>query len=119
MKALADILLHYLNNQEPDIYAKVYERTQDAVLCFEGGRELNRQYWEKLVTKVVTRVGCKMFVPYPLRAGMEYIVAQGISTTINGKKEVIYQLKRTVSAIAKKVGIAISDGTEIVTLAMV
>ncbi|MFR8861270.1 MAG: hypothetical protein ACLVH0_04325 [Coprococcus eutactus] len=31
-----------------------------------SGRELNRTYWDKLVNKVVLRMGSKMFLPYPI-----------------------------------------------------
>lgn len=91
----ADILLYYLNNDSQITYAKVYERTCDAVICYTGergklldtlqrfhyggievpagllensGRELNAVYQEKLAGKVIFRYARKLFLPYQLRA---------------------------------------------------
>ncbi|MDD3339010.1 MAG: heavy metal translocating P-type ATPase [Lachnospiraceae bacterium] len=90
----ADVLLYYLYDQVFVTSAKVYERTGDAVIeyvgerqpvidvlrAFDGndekvaalvpehtGRELNAQYQEKLIQKVVLRVGRKLFLPAPLQ----------------------------------------------------
>lgn len=90
----ADILNYYLNGLDIVESAKVNERVQDAVICYDGdrntlihalqrfqydaadvpdtylqntGRELNSQYQEKLVTKAVLRAAGKLFVPYPFR----------------------------------------------------
>lgn len=90
----ADQFLYYLNNLEQVTEAKVYERTADASVFYTGerkllleaiskfryedvdvpeavmetsGRELNREYKEKLIQKVVLRVAGKMFLPYPVR----------------------------------------------------
>lgn len=98
--AQADILLYYLQNLESVNYAKVYERTADATICFTGnrqeiiiaiqkfsyercvvpegivenfGREMNAHYQEKLVEKVVTRCMGKMFLPVPIRTGIAII----------------------------------------------
>lgn len=116
----ADTLYYYLSSQKFVTSAKVHERTQDAVICYVGGRdqliaslrrfhyetaqvpeaflqnsgrELNEQYKEKLVNKVVFRMGSKLFLPYPVRAGIatvksvKYIWA-GIKTLAKGKLEV-------------------------------
>ncbi|MCH1984498.1 heavy metal translocating P-type ATPase [Ruminococcus sp. OA3] len=91
----ADILLYYLHNLKYVTFAKVYERTQDAVIHYVGGRdetvdslkkfqyrdvkvpkgliensgrELNAKYWEKLTNKVILRVGNKLLLPYPVQA---------------------------------------------------
>ena len=91
----ADILLHYLQKLDGVTEAKVYERTQDAVICYRGdraavlkglqsfrydrvevpegliensGREMNARYQEKLVMKVLLRFASKLFVPWSLRA---------------------------------------------------
>lgn len=91
----ADTLLYYLHSLENVTEAKVYERTADASVCYSGerqeiinalrrfryeaveipeavlansGRELNAYYQEKLVNKVILRIGGKLFVPYPVRA---------------------------------------------------
>ena len=89
----ADTLLYYLNDLSCVTYAKVYERTCDAVISYTGSREqiieklqqfryetvilptgllenssreLNAVYEEKLIQKVIIR-GLKQFViPYPL-----------------------------------------------------
>lgn len=93
----ADTLLYYLHNLSHVTYAKVRERTQDAVITYIGdreeiiealrnfkyeaakppraliensGRELNARYWEQLVNKVVLRIGNKLFFPYPLQAAI-------------------------------------------------
>lgn len=116
----ADILCYYLNSLPAVTSAKVYDRTQDAVICYEGerdqivdalknfqyqdtevpesylqssGRELNSIYFEKLVNKVVLRVGSKLFLPYPVRVvittakSLKYIW-HGIKTLVKGKIEV-------------------------------
>lgn len=101
-------------------FSEVNERLQDAVVCYVGnreemietlrhfsyqkvdvpetflqnsGRELNRTYWDKLVNKVVLRMGSKMFLPYPIRAGItvvrsvKYLWA-GVSALAKGRIEV-------------------------------
>lgn len=77
----AETLLYYLQNQNQVSFAKVYDRTGDAVICYEGeraavirmiqlfhyeevelptgllessGRALNNEYQEKLISKVFT-----------------------------------------------------------------
>lgn len=91
----ADIFLYYLNTLPNVKSAKVYERTSDACIIFDGGRdqlignlkrfhygdvkvpegliensgrELNAEYQEKLIEKCILRFGSKLFVPYSLRA---------------------------------------------------
>lgn len=91
----ADKLLYYLYNLKYVTSAKVYERTADASICYIGdraniiealktfsyesvnppvallensGRELNSQYQEKLLDKVIFRIVSRLFIPYPLRA---------------------------------------------------
>lgn len=116
----ADTLYFYLTSQKLVTSVKVYGRTQDVVICYAGsredilellkrfryenaevpeaflqnsGRELNEKYWEKLVGRLVLRMGSKMFVPYPVRTAlitvksMKYIW-QGIKTLAKGKIEV-------------------------------
>lgn len=116
----ADILQYYLSNLALVTEAKVQERTQDAVICYEGSREdilkalkrfryetaevpehylqnssreLNSEYWEKLVTKVVLRAGSKLFVPYSVRSMIAVLksvkyIRLGIRTLAKGKIEV-------------------------------
>jgi len=91
----ADTLLYYLQSLPGTKSAKVYERTGDAVVCYEmrreellealygfqyedvsmpdsfletSGRALHARYQEKLVDKVLFHCAAKLFVPYPLRA---------------------------------------------------
>ena len=116
----ADILQYYLLQQAPVTAAKVYERNQDAAICYTGkreevirilqrfsfdeslvpehvwqnsGRETNRGYWDKIVWKVVLRIGSKIFLPIPVRCvfttckSAKYIW-KGICTLGKGKIEV-------------------------------
>ena len=93
--AQADTLLYYLQNQDQVTFAKVYERTADAVIEYVGersdiimslrkfhysevevpaeviqnsGRKMNADYQEKLVTKVALHYASKWFLPCPVRA---------------------------------------------------
>lgn len=116
----ADILQYYLSNQKYITTVKVYERNQDVSICYTGnrdavievlqkfsyktatvpdhiwqnsGREVNRQYWDKLVQHVALRVGSQMFLPVPVRStvavckSMKYIW-NGLRTICKGKIEV-------------------------------
>lgn len=116
----ADILLYYLVNLENVTKAKVYERTQDAVLYYEkerreiikalqkfgydrgtvpeglterSGRQMNAEYQEKLLMKVVMRFGGKFLIPAPVRAvwtgvrSLKYL-QQGIVSLKKGRLEV-------------------------------
>lgn len=58
-----------------------------------SGRELNNYYKEKLINRVVLRVGNKLFVPLPIRAGITIVksfkyIWEGIRTLVKGKIEV-------------------------------
>ena len=90
----ADQLEYFLTNLEGVITAKVVERNQDAVISFWGsreeilkavqgfsyekaeapesylqnsGREMNGEYWEKMVNHVVLHYGKRIFLPLPIR----------------------------------------------------
>ncbi|WP_270425559.1 heavy metal translocating P-type ATPase [Blautia intestinalis] len=90
----ADQLEYFLANLEQVTAAKVVERNQDAVISFSGnreeilkavqgfsyekaeapesylqnsGREMNGEYWEKVVNHVVLHYGKKIFFPLPIR----------------------------------------------------
>lgn len=90
----AETLLYYLQNQNQVSFAKVYDRTGDAVICYEGeraavirmiqlfhyeevelptgllessGRALNNEYQEKLISKVIYHFGRKWLLPAPIR----------------------------------------------------
>ncbi len=89
----ADMLLYYIYTFEGVKSAKIYERTADGVICYEGergdvikhltafsfenkelmnlvpentGRELMAVYKEKLITKVTVHYLCKLLLPLPL-----------------------------------------------------
>ena len=116
----ADILLYYLVNLENVTKAKVYERPQDAVIYYEkdrreiikalqkfgydrvtvpegltehSGRQMNAEYQEKLLMKVVMRFGGKLLIPAPVRAvwtgvrSLKYL-QQGIASLKKGRLEV-------------------------------
>ena len=90
----ADQLEYFLTNLEGVTAAKVVERNQAAVISFSGnreeilkavqgfsyekaeapesylqnsGREMNGEYWEKMVNHVVLHYGKKIFLPLPIR----------------------------------------------------
>ena len=90
----ADQLEYFLTNLEGVTAAKVVERNQDAVISFWGsreeilkavqgfsyekaeapesylqnsGREMNGEYWEKMVNHVLLHYGKKIFFPLPIR----------------------------------------------------
>lgn len=90
----ADQLEYFLTNLEGVTAAKVVERNQDVVISFSGnreeilkavqgfsyekaeapesylqnsGREMNGEYWEKMVNHVVLHYGKKIFLPLPIR----------------------------------------------------
>ena len=116
----ADLFQYYLEELPQVTKAVVYERTADAVICYQGerstllkkvaayrckdvkvpdgmlehsGRELNSQYQEKLVNKVLFHYGRKVFLPAPIAAAytgfcsIKYIW-KGIQTLAKGKIEV-------------------------------
>ncbi|MGI6006328.1 MAG: heavy metal translocating P-type ATPase [Ruminococcus sp.] len=124
----ADTLLYYLHNQKNVTFAKVYERTKDAVICYSGyrteiidalrefqyskvevpenviqnsGRELNARYQEKLIRKVAFRIAGKILVPYPVRA-----VWVGI-------RSLKYIWKGLSSLKKRRLDVAVLDGTAI------
>lgn len=90
----ADTLEYYLSNNKMVTSVKVRERLQDATISYIGarediiklltsfkynnvevpdvylqnsGRELNREYWDKLVNKVFLYGANKIFLPNPIR----------------------------------------------------
>lgn len=124
----ADTLLYFLHSNKYVTFAKVYERTGDAVISYIGdraeiirtlqqfsyekvdvpagviensGRELNAKYQEKLIEKVVCRYASKMFLPYPVRACV---------TTF---KSVKYIWKGLQCLWHRKIEVAVLDATAI------
>lgn len=118
--AQADTLLYFLQNDAQVTKAKVYERTQDAVIFYIGSRreligklqhfryeyvevpdgviensnrQMNAEYQEKMVEKVILRYASKALLPYPVRAcwttlkSLRYI-SKGVKTLAAGKIEV-------------------------------
>lgn len=116
----ADILQYHLQAQSFITEVKIYERNQDAVVCYSGkreqviailrqfsydkvsvpeyvwqnsGREVNREYWDKLVQKVFLRMVKRCFLPMQVREviilgkSVRYIW-EGIHTLSRGKMEV-------------------------------
>lgn len=84
----ADMLQYYLDEQEMVLSAKIKERTQDITVCYQGereelldilkkfsyekvelpqdycknsGREMSREYWDRLVNQTVLHFGNKIF----------------------------------------------------------
>lgn len=116
----ADILQYHFSEQTFVTAVKVEPRTQDMTITYVGdrqeivtrlqkfhyedaevpesfldnsGRELNEQYKEKLINKVVLRYGSKMFVPLPIRTGITLVrsvkyIKMGLDTLFKGKLEV-------------------------------
>ena len=116
----ADIIQYHFSQLNFVTSVKVYDRTQDVVICFVGeresvieavrkfhytdaqvpetflqnsGRELNREYWEKLVNKVIFRYGEKIFFPQSLRAVITLVksvkyIREGIRIFAKGRLEV-------------------------------
>ena len=124
----ADILQYYLLEQPCVLAVKVYERNQDAAICYTGkkeevisilqrfsfreglapehvwqnsGRELNRKYQEKIIQKVAMRMGAKLFLPVPVR--YVFIVCRSIKYIWKG-----------IRALGKgKMEVSVLDGTAI------
>lgn len=124
----ADTLQYYLDSQEMITSSKVQERTQDATICYTGeksaviallrsfhyekvdvpdvyrqnsGRETNREYWDKLVTKIVVHYGNKLFLPMPIR------------TVITGVKSVKYIYQGIHTLLQRKIEVPVLDATAI------
>ena len=116
----ADQLEYFLRGLEGVTTAKVAERNQDAVICYDGdkteilkavqrfsyshaeapesylqnsGREMNSEYWEKMVNHVVIHYGKKLFLPMPIRTVLTTLrsvkyIWKGVRTLARRKIEV-------------------------------
>ena len=116
----ADILQYYLEMQENVDSAKVQERTCDVAICYHGsreeilqvvknfsyervdvpedylknsGREMNREYKDKLVNQVVLHYGTKLLLPFSVREVIAAVKSvkylwNGLCTLCRGKIEV-------------------------------
>lgn len=126
----ADKLEYDLAAQDTILAAKVYERTSDVVITYAGerqlllsylqtyyysrkveedetlarsGRAMNRKYWDKLVNRVVLRMGSKFFVPAPIRTGLVLV------------KSLSY-IKKALSCVGRrKIEVPLLDGIAITT----
>lgn len=118
----ADTLQYYLESQDNILSAKVYERNQDVAICYQGsreqvvallqrfqyekvqvpdtvlansGREMNREYWDKLVGSIVRRMASKCFLPYSVRAVITTVksvkyIWKGIATLARVRSKSLY-----------------------------
>ena len=126
----ADKLEYDLAAQDMILAAKVYERTSDVVITYAGerqlllsylqtyyysrkveedetlarsGRAMNRKYWDKLVNRVVLRMGSKFFVPAPIRT--ELVLVKSLS-----------YIKKALSCVGRrKIEVPLLDGIAITT----
>lgn len=126
----ADKLEYDLAAQDMILTAKVYERTSDVIITYAGerqlllsylqtyyyrrkveedetlarsGRAMNRKYWDKLVNRVVLRMGSKLFVPAPIRTGL--VLAKSLS-----------YIKKALSCVGRrKIEVPLLDGIAITT----
>ena len=126
----ADKLEYDLAAQDMILTAKVYERTGDVVITYTGerqillsylqtyyysrkveedetlarsGRAMNRKYWDKIVNRVVLRMGSKFFVPAPIRTGLVLV------------KSLSY-IKKALSCVGRrKIEVPLLDGIAITT----
>ena len=118
--AQADTLQYYLDGQENIVSAKIQERTQDVTVVYSGsreealkilerfsyqstdvpqnyldnsGREMNREYKDQLINKVVMHYGIKLFLPMDIRSVITTVKSfkylwHGVKTLARGRIEV-------------------------------
>ena len=119
----ADLLEYYLRNTDGVTDVKVYDRTCDAIIAFEAsreniiaavsgfsydaaraldlvpehtGRELNREYSDKLVMCVFRRVLKRLFLPAPIRTAITVI--KSVKYIVKGLRS-IFRGELTVSVL--------------------
>ena len=124
----ADELQYYLTTKDFVTSVKIYDRTNDIVICYSTDREkilntlkkfyhgiitvpdnyqesqsrqLNQSYWDKITSKVLFHYGSKLFFPYPLRAG------------ITAVKSVKYIYEGIHTLAQGKIEVPVLDGTAI------
>ena len=93
----ADILQYYLMGRENIISSQIFNRTNDAVICYSGdrqavldmlkrfsyekvdvpeqylensGRQLNEYYKEKLINKIFMHYACRVVLPMPVKIAL-------------------------------------------------
>ena len=118
--AQADTLQYYLDGQSNIVSAKIQERTLDVTVVYTGsreealktlenftyqgtevpenylansGREMNREYKDQLINKVVMHYGIRLFLPVDIRSVITTVKSfkylwHGIKTLAKGKIEV-------------------------------
>jgi len=126
--AQADVLEYYLRNVSGVTDVKVFDRTCDAIIRYSGersavtkalsafsfddenaialvpehtSRELNRHYADRLANRVIRRVLSRVFLPYPVRAG--------VALLRSGK----YLLKGLKSILRREIEVSVLDATAI------
>lgn len=126
--AQADTLLYFLHSQKEVTFAKVYDRTCDAVMSYVGdrqtiiellrgfhyedvevpegliensGRELNNTYQEKLIGKIVFHYARRWILPYPIRI------------CLTSLRSVKYIWKGLTTLAAGKIEVPVLDATAI------
>ena len=118
--AQADTLQYYLDGQKNIVSAKIQERTLDVTVVYTGsreealktlenftyqgtevpenylansGREMNREYKDQLINKVVMHYGIRLFLPMDIRSVITTVKSfkylwHGVKTLAKGKIEV-------------------------------
>lgn len=126
--AQADTFLYFLHSQKEVTFAKVYDRTCDAVISYVGdrqtiiellrgfhyedvevpegliensGRELNNTYQEKLIGKIVFHYARRWILPYPIRI------------CLTSLRSVKYIWKGLTTLAAGKIEVPVLDATAI------
>lgn len=126
--AQADTLLYFLHSQKEVTFAKVYDRTCDAVISYVGdrqtiiellrgfhyedvevpegliensGRELNNTCQEKLIGKIVFHYARRWILPYPIRI------------CLTSLRSVKYIWKGLTTLAAGKIEVPVLDATAI------
>ena len=124
----ADQLEYFLTKLNGVTSAKVVERNQDVVICYSdnreemlraiqrfsyekaeapesylqnSGREMNGEYWEKMVNHVVLHYGKKIFLPLPVR------------TFLTTLKSVKYIWKGVCTLVKCRIEVPVLDATAI------
>lgn len=128
----ADILLYFLNNTKNITFAKVYERTADAVIEYKGkrtdiintlrrfhyedievpavitdnsSRQVNAEYQEKLVTKFALHYATRFFIPLPARALM--VISKSFKYIGNGIRTLLRHKIEVPVLDATAIGVSI------------
>ena len=128
----ADILLYFLNNTKNITFAKVYERTADAVIEYKGkrtdiintlrrfhyedievpavitdnsSRQVNAEYQEKLVTKIALHYATTFFIPLPVRALM--VISKSFKYIGNGIRTLLRHKIEVPVLDATAIGVSI------------